>query len=103
MRKLKDDFSARSKLKEIGRWYVTRFVENVARSLPSGSLMLDRDLDCIDALNTLPFKIQAFDAIPCIQTLEHLEWPRESVQECFRVLNLRAFLYPLGWGVVARK
>jgi SAM-dependent methyltransferase len=120
----KNDFRARSKLREIGRWYVTRFVENAARSLPTGSLILDagagecaykelfgnvrylsidvalgepswnyHDLDCIGALNTLPFKDQSFDAILCTQTLEHLEWPRESVREFFRVLGPAGVLY----------
>jgi SAM-dependent methyltransferase len=120
----KDDFSARSKLKEIGRWYVTRFVEDVAHALPQGTRMLDagagecaykeffpdvryvsidatvgetswnyQELNCIGALNSLPFKDQSFDAILCTQTLEHLEWPRESVSEFFRVLNSSGVLY----------
>lgn len=36
-----EDFSTRSKLQDVGRWYVTRFVESTAKNLPSGSLMLD--------------------------------------------------------------
>jgi SAM-dependent methyltransferase len=120
----KDDFSARSKLREIGRWYVTRFVEDVARMLPSGSRMLDagagecayktffpnaryvaidaaigdsswnyHDLSCLGALHQLPFKDHSFDVILCTQTLEHLEWPRESVTEFFRVLSPSGILY----------
>ena len=36
-----EDFSRLPKIKDIGRWYVTRFVENVAKSLPPGSSILD--------------------------------------------------------------
>jgi len=36
-----EDFSTRSKLQDVGRWYVTRFVESVAMRLPSGNLILD--------------------------------------------------------------
>jgi SAM-dependent methyltransferase len=122
--KAKDDFSARSKLKEIGRWYVTRFVEDVARALPAGSRMLDagagecaykeffpdiryvsidaawgdpswnyQHLNSVGALHLLPFKDHSFDAILCTQALEHLEWPRESVREFFRVLTPTGVLY----------
>ena len=122
--KPKDDFSARSKLKEIGRWYVTRFVEEVARALPGTTRLLDAgagecaykeffphvhyvsidaaigeaswnygDLNCLGALHSLPFRDQSFDAVLCTQTLEHLEWPRESVAEFFRVLNPSGVLY----------
>ena len=122
--KPKDDFSARSKLREIGRWHVTRFVRDVARGLPPGSRMLDagagecaykeffpairyvsidaalgdpswnyHDLNSVGALHALPFKDSSFDAILCTQTLEHLEWPRESVTEFFRVLTPTGMLY----------
>ena len=36
-----EDFSQLPKIKDIGRWYVTRFVDNVAKSLPPGSSVLD--------------------------------------------------------------
>jgi SAM-dependent methyltransferase len=36
-----EDFSLRSRIQDVGRWYVTRFVENVANSLPEGSAILD--------------------------------------------------------------
>ncbi len=36
-----EDFSTRSKIQDIGRWYVTRFVESVAKSLPKGASILD--------------------------------------------------------------
>ncbi len=36
-----EDFSNRSKIQDVGRWYVNRFVENVATSLPTGSSILD--------------------------------------------------------------
>lgn len=38
---INEDFSTRRKLQDVGRWYVTRFVENVAKSLPTGSSILD--------------------------------------------------------------
>lgn len=38
---INEDFSTRSKLQDVGRWYITRFVESVAKSLPIGSLILD--------------------------------------------------------------
>ena len=38
---INEDFSNRSKIQDVGRWYVNRFVENVARSLPTGSSILD--------------------------------------------------------------
>lgn len=118
------DFKARFKLREIGRWYVTRFVENVAQSLPPGCRFLDagagecaykrlfpqhryvavdaavgepswnyHHLDCIGELNRLPFKNCSFEGVLCTQTLEHLEWPRESVREFFRVLRPSGTLY----------
>ncbi len=39
--KVNEDFSLRSKIEDVGRWYVNRFVENVARSLPAGASILD--------------------------------------------------------------
>ena len=38
---INEDFSVKGKLQDIGRWYVTCFVENVAKSLPKGSSVLD--------------------------------------------------------------
>lgn len=38
---INEDFSTRSKLQDVGRWYVTRYVESVAKSLPAGSSVLD--------------------------------------------------------------
>lgn len=116
--KLNEDFSTRSKLKDIGRWHITRFVEDVARGLPPRSRLLDagagecvyarffsrvryvsidlamgesawnyRNLDCVGTLNRLPFRDESFDAVLCTETLEHVEWPRECVEEFFRVLK----------------
>ncbi len=39
--KLSEDFTTRSKLQDLGRWYVTRFVRSVADRLPPGALLLD--------------------------------------------------------------
>jgi SAM-dependent methyltransferase len=38
---INEDFSIRSKIQDVGRWYVTRFVENVAENLSPGSSILD--------------------------------------------------------------
>lgn len=38
---INEDFSTRSKIQDVGRWYVNRFVESVATSLPEGSSILD--------------------------------------------------------------
>jgi SAM-dependent methyltransferase len=38
---IKDDFSKIPKLNDIGRYYVTEFVKNVAAKLPEGSIVLD--------------------------------------------------------------
>ena len=38
---INEDFSKRSKLQDVGRWYVTRFVESVAKNLSRGSSILD--------------------------------------------------------------
>lgn len=44
-------------------------------------------LDCLAALERLPFADAAFDAVLSTQTLEHVEWPRECVAEMARVLR----------------
>lgn len=36
-----EDFSSKPKIKDIGRWYVTKFVESVSQSLPPGTSILD--------------------------------------------------------------
>jgi len=46
-----------------------------------------RGLDVVGRLDQLPFRGECFDAVLCTQTLEHLEWPRESVRELYRVLR----------------
>ncbi|MGZ8223819.1 MAG: hypothetical protein ACXW0H_01765, partial [Methylobacter sp.] len=38
---INEDFSSRSKTQDVGRWYITRFVESVAESLQEGSSILD--------------------------------------------------------------
>lgn len=38
---INDDFSRGGKLRDVSRWYVTRFVEGVARALPAGASVLD--------------------------------------------------------------
>ncbi len=116
--KLNEDFTARSRLEDLGRWHVSGFVRRVAGALPQGSVLLDAgagecaykkefshcryfavdlaigernwyyaNLDCLAYLDRLPFADASFDAVLSTQTLEHLEWPRESVQEFYRVLK----------------
>ncbi|HEX8145397.1 MAG TPA: methyltransferase domain-containing protein [Pyrinomonadaceae bacterium] len=36
-----EDFTRRSKLEDVGRWFVTDFIKRVARELPPGSRLLD--------------------------------------------------------------
>ena len=38
---INENFSTRSKLQDVGRWYVNRFVENVAKCVPAGGSILD--------------------------------------------------------------
>lgn len=38
---INEDFSTRSKVEDVARWYVTNFVESVAKALPAGSSILD--------------------------------------------------------------
>lgn len=38
---INEDFSKRSKIQDVGRWYVTSFVKSVAKELISGSSVLD--------------------------------------------------------------
>jgi SAM-dependent methyltransferase len=121
---INEDFLVRSKIQDVGRWYVTRFVKDVAQSLPSGASILDAgagecvykrffshynykaidlavgerrwnysNLDCIGLLHEMPIKDGIFDAVLCTQVLEHLEWPRESVMEMYRVLKPGGKLY----------
>lgn len=121
---INEDFSSRSKIQDVGRWYVTRFVENVAQSLPKGASILDAgagesvykklfshceykaidlgvgesrwnysNLDYVGSLHEMPIEDGVFDAVLCTQVLEHLEWPRESVKEMYRVLKTNGKLY----------
>ncbi len=39
--KVNEDFSIRSRLEDVGRWYITEFVARAARTLPAGSQVLD--------------------------------------------------------------
>lgn len=119
-----EDFTKRSKFQDLGRWYITRFVEAVARSLPEHAAVLDAgagecvyrryfshcrytsidsgvgesgwdysQLDHVGNLHEMPFDESEFDAVLCTQVLEHLEWPRESVSEMYRVLKPGGKLY----------
>lgn len=116
--KVNEDFSRRTKLQDVGRWYVTRFVKEVAKQLPGGSSILDAgagecvykpffqhcdykaidlaigedkwnyaNLDYVGPLHHMPIESERFDAVLCTQVLEHLEWPRESVKEMWRILK----------------
>ena len=50
-------------------------------------------LDYKAPLDKLPLPDNSFDAILCTQVLEHLERPRESVSEFYRVLKVGGKLY----------
>lgn len=39
--KLNQDFTRRGSLEDLGRWYITKFVEQTARALPAGTRLLD--------------------------------------------------------------
>jgi len=115
---INEDFTRRSKIRDIGRWHINQFVQQVADSLDSDTLILDagagecayrrlfdhcqyksldlaigeeawnyQDIDYVSPLHQMPIDDACFDAILCTEVLEHLEWPRESVQEMFRVLK----------------
>ncbi|MBI5236751.1 MAG: class I SAM-dependent methyltransferase [Deltaproteobacteria bacterium] len=51
------------------------------------------NLNVIAELHNLPFAASSADAILCTQALEHLEWPRESVKEFYRILKPSGRLY----------
>ncbi len=51
------------------------------------------NLDYVGVLHDMPIEDESFDAVLCTQVLEHLEWPRESVQEMYRVLKTGGKLY----------
>jgi SAM-dependent methyltransferase len=115
---INEDFTKLAKLSDIGRWHITRFVRDVAASLPPGTSILDagagecvykryfdhcgyksvdyavgeaawnyRNLDYVARLDALPMEDGCFDVVLCTQVLEHLEWPRESIQEIHRVMK----------------
>ena len=44
-------------------------------------------------LHEMPIEDEKFDAVLCTQVLEHLEWPRESAKEMYRVLKAGGKLY----------
>jgi SAM-dependent methyltransferase len=121
---INEDFLARGKYQDIGRWYVSRFVARIAQDLPAGASVLDAgagecvykrlfshclykaidlavgedkwnyaNLDYIGPLHDMPIGSAQFDAVLCTQVLEHLEWPRESVKEMYRVLKPGGRLY----------
>lgn len=51
------------------------------------------NLDYVGPLDNMPIESEVFDAVLCTQVLEHLEWPRESLVEMFRVLKKGGRLY----------
>ncbi|MEK6791334.1 MAG: class I SAM-dependent methyltransferase [Deltaproteobacteria bacterium] len=52
-----------------------------------------KNLNVIAELHNLPFAADSTDAILCTQVLEHLEWPRQSVKEFYRILKPGGALY----------
>ena len=115
---IKEDFTKRSKIRDIGRWYINKFVHQISDDLPDNALVLDagagecayrrffnhcqyksldlavgeenwnyQNLDYIAPLHKIPIADNTFDAVLCTEVLEHLERPRESVKEIYRVLK----------------
>jgi SAM-dependent methyltransferase len=50
-------------------------------------------LDYVGPLHEMPIKDDSFDAVLCTQVFEHLEWPRESAKEIYRVIKPGGKLY----------
>jgi SAM-dependent methyltransferase len=121
---IREDFTRRSRLADLGRWYITGFVQRAAAELQPGSRLLDagagegayrrffshcryeaadlavgeqnwnyEHLDYVAPLHELPIPEESFDAVLCTQVLEHLELPRESVTELYRILKPGGRLY----------
>lgn len=121
---INDDFSTSSKIQDVGRWYVTSFVKNVAQNLPKEASILDAgagecvykhcfshckykaidlavgesgwnyaNLDYVGPLHEMPIEDDSFDAVLCTEVFEHLEWPRESAKEIYRVIKPGGKLY----------
>jgi ubiquinone/menaquinone biosynthesis C-methylase UbiE len=115
---IREDFTRRPRLGDLGRWYITRFVATTAAGMREGARVLDAgagegayrrffdhcryeaadlavgeqewnygNLDYVAPLHDLPIENETFDAVLCTQVLEHLELPRESVRELYRVLK----------------
>jgi SAM-dependent methyltransferase len=51
------------------------------------------NLDYVGPLHQMPIADGVFDVVLCTQVLEHLEWPRESVKEMYRVLKPQGKLF----------
>lgn len=51
------------------------------------------NIDYIGPIHDMPIRSNMFDVVLCTQVLEHLEWPRESVKEIYRVLKPGGKLY----------
>jgi hypothetical protein len=67
---INEDFSARSKLQDIGRWYVTRFVEDVAQSLPENAAILDAGLEvCLQKV----FSHYQLQGVTCVGKIDGIQ------------------------------
>jgi SAM-dependent methyltransferase len=50
-------------------------------------------VDVVADAKNIPFEDKSFDIVVCLDTLEHIDWPRDVIQECFRVTKIDGFLF----------
>jgi len=50
-------------------------------------------VDIVSDAKKMPFEDCSFDIVSCLDTLEHVDWPREVVRECFRVTKVCGVLF----------
>jgi SAM-dependent methyltransferase len=110
---------------DISRWAVTAFMREVAQQIPPENLVLDAGagdsryrslfegrhyigvdaalgkglqyggLDVLSDLAALPFPEKTFDAVLCMNVLEHVLQPDACLREIYRVLKPRGVVYLL--------
>jgi SAM-dependent methyltransferase len=108
---------------DISRWDVTTYMQEVARQVPAGDLVLDAgagdcryrslfqgrryvgvdtavgkglrygELDVLGDLQALPFRDKTFDAALCMNVLEHVRQPERCLGEIHRVIKPQGHLY----------
>ena len=97
--KLSDDFSARPKLEDVGRWHITRFVESVALTLPAGSWLLDAGAgECAYKRLFGAHRYVSVDAAVGDSSWNYLNYALVFLDRCDSTKNA-----PFGWSVIAYK